>query len=206
MRHFIRLLFFSGIILAGASVVLLSAQINKNEPQPNSTMVESIDEHNWRLGKVFTLYYLEKPLRTPSGPEAGILNLVLSVGNKNIAIKSLRLEGVTSNVYWQFFMNSEFDDQTGTEFFEIPMNATVTSSSGVRLFLDPTITSQGVSPTSGMAESAGVADTYQRPRMNEDLITTKLALLKNTNHILKIQNIDGVAGRSLLVTITFVVM
>lgn len=169
---------------------------------PASTMVESIDDHNWRMGKEFSFTYLERPLRTG----ASELHLVIAVGSKNIAIKSLRIEGTSSIIEWQLFTGSSVDRETGTEITEIRMNTTVNFSSDVKLLLDPTIIDIGTSPMLGMSESVGVTDTFSRSRIHEDLITTKLALLKNTDNILKIKNIDSNTTRSLLVVITFAVI
>lgn len=151
--------------------------------QSKSTSVETVDQHNWRVGKKFSFYYIEKAAGTGKG-----VDVVLSVGKYDIAIDKIVIKGSSSIVAYQWFTGATVDRDSGDSVYEIPLNELVESSSDVRLLIDPTVTAGAWVAVLDTINIFGMVASFNRTRMDENVITRKIAFKAYSTNMLKIVN------------------
>jgi len=162
-----------------------------------AVLVETMDELNWRKGRNFAYVYSANGLS-----ENDIIFLCLNVGASDIALTKIEFSGSSSLLTWKWHIDSQIDNQTGTLVNEIPMNRMVSSSSGVKLLVNPDITDIGAQLISSLGiDVIGTEASSGMIRLNETILSKNLTVLKNTTQIIEIKN-RHVGSANLEVTIS----
>ena len=156
---------------------------------------ESLDEYHWRVGNSFAFFFAQNAV--PQGEE---INIVLAVGDQDIAINKLEISGNGFVVTWNWYADADIDRNTGTKLAEIPLNSIIQSTSKAEVIINPVIYDYGTRFVDTTIDISGMEAAGGGTRLLENLISQKLTLKKNTNHILKLKNNhNGEANIELLI-------
>lgn len=152
---------------------------------PNATATVSQNESSWINGRKFSFYYIKKSLGNQE-----VIDIVLSVGKWDIAIDGLDFEGNSSIIKYQWFRGATVDRESGLRINEIPLNENILSTSDVYLLINPTVTGSWI-PVLDPLFAYGMAASFNRVKMYEEIISRKIAFKANSTNMLRITNEDG---------------
>lgn len=159
--------------------------------------IETMEEFNWRNGNNFVYIYAGNNLQLDQQ-----VDLCFCVGDYDIAMTRVEFSGSAELITWNWYMNTILDKNTGTPVIQIPMNETVSSSSGTTLLINPNISDIGAKMIDADIDAIGVPASGVLNRLNDIILSSNLAIKKNTNHTIHIWNRNA-ADVNLEIKLTF---
>ena len=148
--------------------------------------VETIAESKWRNGKVFTFLHSNDLLSS-----LAVENFVICVGDENVTLKNINIEGDAETLTWKAYSDSEADEGTGKLLNPIPRNIAASTKPNMLVAVNPTITKPGTPFFDPAIQLVGQVAAGNRSFLTEDIINSPFSLLAGKCYTIEVTNNSG---------------